>query len=126
MARTYSPELKAQVIAEWNLGTAKNEIARKFDVPRGTVQQWTRGVDPAAVLSPQKREDLGELVFDYLAAGLKALISQAITMGDPEWFKGQGATAHFIHGTLADKLVIIFQGVERGQSDTGQADEAGA
>lgn len=110
--KTYPDEVKAQVIAEWQLGTPKAAIARKFNVSRSYVQQVTRYQEP--VLSIQKREDLGQLVYDYLAEGLKTLRLQAAAMGDTEWFKGQAGAQHLIHGTLADKLVIIFGGVERG------------
>ncbi len=115
--QSYSTELKAQVLADAALGMSKSALSRKHHVPRTTVIDWVSSHEPPlpTVTDTLKREDLGELVYEYLVAGLKALSSQASVMGDPEWFKGQGETAHFIHGVLADKLVVIFGGVERGQ-----------
>ncbi len=114
--QTYSDEIKAQVIAEWHLGAAVAALARKHKIPRSTVRAWTTGLTTTApVVAIQKREDLGLLVYEYLATGLKALIAQAGAMGDTEWFKKQGESTYLIHGTLADKLVIVFGGVERGQ-----------
>lgn len=117
---SYPPETKAKVIADYALSGNKSAVARKHGVPRGTVMTWLKEAEPPlATVSNSQKEDLGALVYEYLAAGLHALIAQARTMGDPEWFKGQGPTAHFIHGTLADKLVIVFGGIERGN----QADD---
>lgn len=114
--RTYSNELRAQVIAEWQLGASLHSLSVKHDIPMSTVKGWLDRVE-RTVAVPQKdqREELGRLVYDYLAAGLEALIAQARAMADPEWFKGQGGSHHLIHGVLADKLVIIFGGVERGK-----------
>ena len=115
MAQQYTDEIKAQVIAEWELGTSQAALARKHNIPRSTVRLWTAGQEPIATMTAtQKREDLGELVFAYLAEGLRTLRTQAAAMGDSEWFKVQPGTQHLIHGVLADKLVIIFGGVERG------------
>ena len=119
MNRVYAPELKAQVIAETLLGGPIKALARKHGIPEATIRSWRNQAKAQPVIAPQKRDDLGELVYEYLAVGLKALISQSEVMGDPEWFKGQGPTAHFIHGVLADKLVIIFGGVERGNASVG-------
>jgi hypothetical protein len=118
MARQYTDELRAQVIADAALGMSRSAIARKHDIPRTTVIAWVSSHEPPLpTVSDNQKQDLGALVYDYLVAGLEALSSQARVMGDPEWFKGQGATAHFIHGTLADKLVIVFGGVERGAAE---------
>jgi hypothetical protein len=122
--RTYGPEIKAQVIAEFALTGNKSALARKYGVPRQTVITWLKETEPPlSAMTGSQKEDLGALVYEYLAAGLHALIAQARAMGDPEWFKGQGATAHQIHGTLADKLVIVFGGIERGT--TGEDDDSG-
>lgn len=103
------------------MGVPVKALARKYKMPEATVRYWrdTAGAQP--VLAPQKREDLGALVYEYLVTGLEALNAQARAMGDPEWFKGQGETAHLLHGVLADKLVLIFGGVERGSSDDPDA-----
>jgi hypothetical protein len=115
---SHQPQIKAQVIADFALGMNKSAIARKHGVPRQTVMTWLKEVaPPISAVTGDKKEDLGALVYEYLTAGLQALIAQARAMGDPEWFKGQGPTAHQIHGTLADKLVIVFGGIERGASD---------
>ena len=82
--------------------------------------RWTETYERTLPVPQNTREDLGQLVYAYLATGLKALSTQAGVMGDARWFKEQGATAHLIHGTLADKLVIIFQGVERGQNEPAE------
>lgn len=117
---TYSDDLKAKVLADRLLGMSLAQLAKKYDVPKPSVQRWVteRPIRPVSI--PQK-DDLGALVYEYLAAGLKALIAQAGVMGDSEWFKEQRDTSYLIHGTLADKLVIVFGGVERGSSEADDA-----
>lgn len=110
---SYPPEVKAQVIADRLLGMSLAQLAKKYEVPKATVQHWVNDRPVSRVEIPQK-DDLGALVYEYLSTGLQALIAQARAMGDPEWFKRQGPTAHYIHGTLADKLVIVLGGIERG------------
>lgn len=115
--QAYTDEIKAAVIADAALGMSKSAIARKHKIPRTTVIAWVASHEPPlpTVSDTKQREDLGALIYEYLTAGLQALISQSRIMGEPEWFKGQGETAHLIHGVLADKLVVIFAGVERGK-----------
>lgn len=117
--RVYAPEVKAQVIADLTLGMAAKAVARKYDVPDATVRYWrdTERAKAQPLLAPQKRADLGQLVYDYLVAGLTALRAQAGALGDAEWFQKQGPSTYLIHGTLADKMVIVFQGIELGQPD---------
>ena len=116
--KTYSPELKAQVIGEWQLGTPKAAIARKFNVSRAYVQQVTRDLPKMAVLSSEKREDLGALIFDYIGAALRALTVQADLAGDREWLKAwlkddPAAGFHQLHGTIADKVISVVAGIHR-------------
>lgn len=112
----YPPAVKAQVITAWELGTPKAKIARDLGVSRGYVQQVTRGLPAQALLSSEKKDDLGELIYDYLVAGLRALAVQAREVSDPEYIKKQPADAlYLLHGTIADKLILVLRGIERAQ-----------
>ena len=57
MARTYTPELKAQVIAEWLAGETQNALARNHKLPKSTVTTWTKNFPRTA---PVPVQDLAE------------------------------------------------------------------
>lgn len=118
--QTYYPEsVKAQVIAAYQMGTPKARIARELGIPRGTVMTWLSSVEPMpTVIDSEKQVDLGEMVFEYLAAGLKALTAQALIAADPEYIRAQPADAlYLLHGTMADKLISVFGAIEAGSTE---------
>ncbi len=118
----FPPELKAQVIAAHQLGTPKSQIARELKVSRGYVQQVTRDQTSVAVLSTEKRADIGMLVYEYLTTGLEALIAQNREVGKADYITAQPADAlYLLHGTIADKLIALFGAIERGPRDDGEA-----
>lgn len=114
--RSYTQEQKAQIIAEWTLGVPAHALAKKHGIPRSTVRAWTGGLTIAPVVASEKREDLGALVYEYLATGLRALIAQARETAQAEYIQKQSADQlYLLHGTLADKLIAIFGAIERGR-----------
>lgn len=124
MAQQYTDEIKAQVIGEWQTGTvSKGELARKYGIPKGTVQGWTRALETAARLSPQKeaRDELGRLVYEYLTVGLESLIAQAKKASEPGFIEANGATIHLIHGVFADKLILVLRALELGSESAGSS-----
>ena len=111
MASSYPPEIKAQVIAKHGLGEPKARIARDLGVSRGYVQQVTRDAPP--MLSSEKRDDLGRLVYEYVSATLLALTAQAKVAADPTYIWKQSADQlYLLHGTMADKAVSILERLE--------------
>lgn len=90
----------------------KSAIARKYDIPRGTVQTWLRtseATQAAALISTEKKSDLGMLLYEYLHTGLEALIAQNREVARPEYIRAQPSDAiYLLYGTMADKLVSIF------------------
>ena len=114
--RTYTHELKAQVIAEWLQGGSYSGLALRYNVPRSTVQRWTQ-VYERTLPVPKKadREELGALIYEFLILGFKALIAHARAAASPE-FAGKADEAwHQRFGTFADKLLIVAGAVQRGQ-----------
>ena len=117
--QSYTPELKAQILADLAMGTPIKTVVRKYKVPEGTIRYWRNTTDVAPALKPEKRDDLGLLVYEYLTTGLQALIAQARVVATPEYIQAQPADAlYLLHGTLADKLIALFGAIERGRSDT--------
>ena len=78
--RTYSPELKAQVIAEWLLGTGLGTLAKKHGIPKGTVQRWTTRTQETrtvALPSPNQRQVINDLVYEALGSLIRAVGAHA-------------------------------------------------
>ena len=84
--QTYSPELKAQVIAAFAMGKPQAAIAREMKLSRSTVRLWTRDTEPVPVAtSLERRQTLGELVAEYLDTGLRAAIAFHQRLADPKY-----------------------------------------
>lgn len=119
MAREYSPEVKAQVMAALLGGQTASSVARKFGIPRGTVAAWqTRKTDPiiasvATGAAQKKQDEINELVLDLLIAQLKSQISMADHAGDKSWLTDQDASAvAMLMGVENDKVFRLLQALE--------------
>lgn len=110
MTRTYTDEIKAQVIAEFTAQqTPKAELARKYGIPRGTVQSWTAGLAPLAVIDSEKRHDIDALYTDFVAESLMGLRALARRSQDEDWLRTLPAKdAYLWFGTLADKVLAAL------------------
>lgn len=129
MAREYSPEVKAQVMAALVAGQSASSIAKEFGIPRGTVAAWqTRKVDPvvatAATDAAQKRQqEINDLILDLLVAQLKSQIAMTEKAGDKEWLHTQDASAvAVLYGVSNDKLFRLLQALEHGKSGVEPAE----
>jgi hypothetical protein len=111
----YSDEIRAQVLAQLALGVSISALSREYHISRATISSWRQaaGLGDLAPIDQQKRQDLGELIAEYLRAGLAALAAQAVEAARPAWITRQpaGELAVF-HGVLADKLVRILAALE--------------
>lgn len=113
--RTYTPELKAQVIADWLAGSSQLSLVRRYNVPRATIQRWTLAYERALpVTKADEREELGALIYEFLIVGFRALIAQARAAGQPEFAARCDESWHQRFGTLADKVLIVAGAVQRG------------
>ena len=120
--KDYTPEFKAQVLAEWQMGTSKNKLAIKYDIPRGTVQTWTRGAVPLAVISTEKQHDIDALYTDFVAEALVALRTAARLGQDETWLRSIPSRETYLwFGTLADKVLAALSAY---QSASERADGA--
>jgi len=112
----YSPETKAAVLAALLQGQGAHEIATAFKLPEGTVRTWHARVklsDGSASVSrveTQKREQIGELLIDYLHANLSTLRKQQEVFGDPAWLAKQNAAdVAVLHGVMTDKAIRLLE-----------------
>lgn len=126
MAREYSPEVKAQVMAALMGGQSASSVAKEFGIPRGTVAAWwTRKTQPvvasaataATDAAQKKQERITELVLDLLIAQLESQIAMAQHAGDKQWLSDQDASAiAMLYGVGNDKVFRLLEALEGARS----------
>lgn len=87
--RSYSDDTQAAVMAALLTGQSATQVAKAYEIPKGTVSNWKRKVWEAAadgIETPDgpPREQIGALFLDYLQASLKVLRHQAELFADGE------------------------------------------
>ena len=130
--RTYSDELKAQVIADIEGGGKLRTVARLHDVPHSTVRSWLGKIDnysPVARSTPEIRQAAANAIIGLAAAIVDTTSAILRETRDPTWIKAQNAhdLGVFI-GIIVDKAATIYSAVERGEAlrDAEYAAGAGA
>lgn len=125
MAREYSPEVKAQVLAALLAGQSASSIAKQFDIPRGTVAAWqARKTDPvvatvAANAAQKKQAEIQELILDLLIAQLRSQIAMADHLADKDWLMQQDAAAlGAALGISNDKVFRLLQALDNDRSES--------
>ena len=110
MARTYSDETKAAVMAALLAGQSVSSVAKEYDIPKGTISNWkTRRLRGVSQNGTQKRS-LDDLLVQYVEENLITLRTQAEVFRDEKWLKRQTASeAAVLHGVLADKTVRLLE-----------------
>lgn len=126
MARDYSPEVKAQVMAALLAGQSASSLAKQFGIPRGTVISWqARKAQPiiegvatdASDASQKKQQQVNDLVLDLLIAQLQSQIAMAEHAGDKKWLTIQDASAvAMLMGVGNDKVFRLLQALENGRT----------
>ena len=107
MAKKYSEEKKAAVLAALVEGQSLNQIAKEYKVPRSTVSRWKNEDVP---LNGTQKKDVGELLLGYLETNLESLKAQAEYFKTEEWLKKQNAAdVAVLHGVMTDKAVRLIE-----------------
>jgi hypothetical protein len=107
---THDEATKAAVMAALLTGQSINFAAKVYKIPRGTVASWSRELARDHTVSSEKKEIIGDLLFDYLAANLKSLRIQAEHFGDKAWLNRQTADAlAVLHGVTVDKAIRLLE-----------------
>ena len=119
--RTYTPEFKAQVIAEWKAGSAMKGLARAHKIPQSTVQTWLKGHTRVALVSaPDPKKKVAEL-YDLDAMALKLIDGSVsavtaihgVTL-DGAWLQRQNAAdLAILLGVISDKLYRLLGAIKR-------------
>lgn len=110
----YSPETKAAVLAALLEGQGASKVAADFKLPEGTVKAWAsrtrHGASELRSVAPERRDEIGQLLIDYLHVNLTTLYAQAVVFSDPDWLKKQSASeAAVLHGVMTDKSIRLLE-----------------
>jgi len=125
MAKRYSSETKAAVMAALLAGQSPSEVARTYNLPRGTVAAWQhrqrKAAGIATVATEEKREEIGDLLIGYLHELLKTLTAQLEVFSDPRFIRPQNAAEiAVLHGLLADKGLRLLEALSQPEPDDGE------
>lgn len=121
--REYDDATKAAVMAALLTGQSVSSVAREYSIPKGTVAYWKeQAVNKVEDFSTQKKQETGDLLWDYLRTSLKTLKVQAEHFGDKEWLNRQSAAdLAVLHGVSVDKAIRLLEAV----SNAAAAGETG-
>lgn len=112
MARSYSDETKAQVMAALLAGQTVREAAEEYEIPRGTVGNWSAKLREAGVpvVPDAKKEEFGALILEKLRCLFVAQAAMTKVFSDREWLKQQDASElAVLYGVLDDKQHRMIQ-----------------
>lgn len=115
MARAkYSPETRAAVVAALLEGQSATKVAADYNLPEGTVKAWgsrTRnGASELRAVATERKDEIGDLLVEYLRENLVTLKAQAIVFRDPVWLAKQSAeNAAVLHGVMTDKSIRLLE-----------------
>jgi transposase-like protein len=124
VAREYSPEVKAAVMAALLDGQSVSAISREHKIPRTTIIGWKqRQIDPVFlsvehVATPKKSDLIPDLVLDLMIARLQSQIALAQHCIDKKWLEKQNADAlAILIGVQDDKLYRLLEALDRARSN---------
>lgn len=124
--REYDEQTKAAVMAALLAGQSISAVAKEYSIPKGTVSGWkNQATNGVAGLSTQKKEETGDLLWDYLRTSLKTLKIQAEHFGDKKWLSKQSAAdLAVLHGVTVDKAIRLLEAVSsaEGQANSGSGE----
>ena len=115
--RGHSSETKAQVLAALLEGQSVSHVAAQYNIPEGTVKSWKsrQKNEPVASVATEKKEEIGDLLIDYLRTSLQTLKVQAEHFGDKQWLNKQDASSlAVLHGVSMDKAIRLLEALEAG------------
>ena len=113
-AKDHSNRFVAQALAMMMLGASVQEISDKLAIPKQTISEW-RAYLPAELGQVRtKKEDVEDLLGQYLEKSLRAILAQLDVIGDPDWIRTQTAgELATLHGVVFDKSVRVYDAARR-------------
>ncbi len=117
--RTYSPELKRQILAEAMLGEGPKPLAKKYNMPEATIRNWIGQAGANRALAPQEKQSIDQLAADLATSLLVGLRRASDTFGSEaslHVFRDNGS-AHLWFGVAFDKLLALLASYRRGADE---------
>lgn len=106
----YDQQTKAAVMSALLAGQAVSEIAEKYQIPESTLRSWKLRHRDVASVGQEKRDEIGDLLFEYLKTTLRTLTVQAEHFGDKTWLTKQEAQQlAVLHGVTTDKAIRLLE-----------------
>lgn len=122
--KEHGEEARAAVMAALLAGQGVHEIAAKYRLPERTIRRWREA--QLAEVGHKKAQRIDDLIYDYLAANLSSLRSQAEAVAEKRYVQKQTASdLAILHGVMADKAIRILEASEIGAS-TSETDDTDA
>lgn len=118
MATDYSLETKAAVMAALLTGQSISSVAKEYKIPKGTVSGWKRKADANSDVfaDATQKEEIGDLILQYLQTSLESLIAQVKFFGNQTWLAKQDADQlAVLHGVQTDKAIRLLEALTAGE-----------
>lgn len=127
----HGPAVKAAAVAALLAGQSVSQVAREYNIPKGTVSNWKaiaaeHGVE-TEVHSERTQNDaasppgesIGDLLVTLLRENIKGLISASKVLQDDGWVRQQDASELGVFmGITHDKVVRMLEAMDRSVGPT--------
>ena len=110
----HDEQTKAAVMAALLEGQSVSSVAKKYEIPKGTVSRWKKTAVSGGVRQERTQkgeaQDMGDLLMELLETNIRSLIAVSKTTSEPDWIKKQSASelATFF-GVKHDKVVRMIE-----------------
>jgi transposase-like protein len=122
---TYSADTKAAAVAALLAGQSVSQVARQYELPKGTVSNWKirgTGVPPTETqkdATPSGGQNIGDLLVTLLETNIKGLIAASAVLQDTDWVRSQDASELGVFiGITHDKVVRMLEAMDRSATPT--------
>jgi transposase-like protein len=126
--KAHSDEVKAQVLAALLAGQGVSEVAARYKLPKATVSRIKATIAAGELeqVGTKKKEQIGDLLVNYLTESLTTLSVQQKHFRDKKWLDKQDASSlGTLHGIVTDKAIRLLEALEAGGQESIATDEAG-
>ncbi len=124
MGKPHPPEKKAAALAALASGESVRAVAQRLGLSRTTVAMWrdAAGLNEPAAVVHEKRQALGEQVYELIEDSIRTLRVQLRVAADESWLKQQSAGELAVfHGVIADKTVRLLASLRPTSDDVEEA-----
>lgn len=118
--REYPDELKAVAMAALLNGQSIDVVAKKYDIPRGTVSSWATRERNAmrandSLIVEEQQERISHLIVDNVETMLVTTKEMLDVVRDKTWLKKQSASeVAVLFGVISDKTYRLLEALPSG------------